>query len=238
MIKTLIFDFDDTVCNTTQCLEEGLKHSYRKLSEFYPKVTYQAFIRANTNAFKELFYYDRIPVYRASILVWFRILKKLKIKEDEVLIYTMYKYLYRYMTKNIQLKQGFKELMKFTKKNDIKLGILSNGSFLEKMERYIKLKIYRYKIKLVTSDIIGTEKPDPRSFRKILKMLKAKPSQTIFVGDTPSTDIIGAKRVGITPILMKRQSRSYTKQDEEVCDYFVTSHTEIINIIQSLNKTL
>lgn len=238
MIKTLIFDFDDTVCNTTQCLEEGLKHCYRKLSEFYPEVTYENFITANTDAFKELFYHDRIPVYRASILIWFRIFKKLKIKEDEVLIYTMYRYLYKYMTKNIQFKQGFKELMKFTKKNDIKLGILSNGSFLEKMERYIKLKIYRYKIKLVTSDIIGTEKPDPKSFRKILKMLKAKPSQTVFIGDTPSTDIVGARRVGIMSILMKRQSRSYTKQDEDACDYSINSHAEVINIIKFLNKPL
>jgi putative hydrolase of the HAD superfamily len=238
MITTILFDFDDTVCNTTQCVEEGLTHCYKKLTEFFPHITHEEFVKADIDSFRELFYHDRIPVYRASTVIWFRIFKKLKLDEDPVLIYKMYKHMYNYVEKHIQPTAGLYDLLRFAKANKMKVGILSNGAFLEKMERYNRLKLSKYKVRLITSDVIGYEKPDPRAFRKILKITRSKPNQSIFIGDTPSTDISGASRIGITPILFRRESKSYTPQDLSCTSYVISSHKEVIKIIEELNKDI
>lgn len=235
MINTLIFDFDDTICNTTECIEEALAHCYLKLVKYYPRITHKDFVKADHEAFKELFYHDRIPVYRASIRIWFRIFKKLKLKQDVVIIYRMYKYLHQTVAKNIRLNDGLKELWDYALENKLKIGILSNGAFLEKIERLIKLDLYTPKVKVVTSDLTGYDKPDPKAFRKMLRILNSKPSQSVFIGDTPSTDIFGAKRVRILPILFKQKDKQYKSTDFKHCKYIVKSHREIIDILEKIN---
>jgi putative hydrolase of the HAD superfamily len=150
----------------------------------------------------------------------------------------MYKHMYNYVEKHIQPTAGLYDLLRFAKANKMKVGILSNGAFLEKMERYNRLKLSKYKVRLITSDVIGYEKPDPRAFRKILKITRSKPNQSIFIGDTPSTDISGASRIGITPILFRRESKSYTPQDLSCTSYVISSHKEVIKIIEELNKDI
>jgi len=234
MKNTLIFDFDDTICNTTECIEQALEQCHKKFVKLLPNVSLQDLKRADKEAFKELFYYDRVPVYRASFLIWYRILKKLKIKENPILIYNMYKTLHKEVTKNIRLNSGIKRLLRYAKKHKMKIGILSNGNFIEKLERLIKLKIYNSNIRLLTSDITGYEKPDPRAFRRILRMLNSKPSNTIFIGDTLSTDILGAQRAGIMPVLYLRKNMNYSKAKLHKLKYIVKDHNDVINILESL----
>ena len=194
MIKTVLFDFDDTVCNTTECVEKALDHCYSQLSEQFPHITREEFIKADIDAFRELFYQERVPVYRASILIWFRIFKKLNLNENEVLIYKMYKYLYQNVTKHIKLNNGFDELVKYAKMNGIKMGILSNGAFLEKMERYEKLGLKKYEIKLITSNLSDFKNQIQEHLDIFWNFLAVKQNETMFIGDTLSADIEGAKK--------------------------------------------
>lgn len=51
---------------------------------------------------------------------------------------------------------------------------------------------------LVTSEAVGTEKPDPRMFLAGMRKLELnKPKDVIMVGDSHSKDILGAQRLGI-----------------------------------------
>lgn len=56
----------------------------------------------------------------------------------------------------------------------------------------------------VTSGETGLQKPDPAVFRAALRKANAAPNEAIMVGDQPESDIVGAIRVGITPILIDR----------------------------------
>ena len=50
-------------------------------------------------------------------------------------------------------------------------------------------------------------KPDKRFFRAILKVLGAKPEETVMVGDSMKSDIIPAKQLGMNAILMDRHNK-------------------------------
>jgi HAD superfamily hydrolase (TIGR01662 family) len=55
---------------------------------------------------------------------------------------------------------------------------------------------------VIDSHVVGVEKPDPRIFRLALARAQARAEQALFVGDIYSIDVLGAKRVGIRPLLL------------------------------------
>jgi len=50
---------------------------------------------------------------------------------------------------------------------------------------------------VVISDEHGWRKPHPRIFTDALDVLQVSPSEALFVGDSPSDDIVGARQVGM-----------------------------------------
>ena len=59
---------------------------------------------------------------------------------------------------------------------------------------------------IVISAEVNKRKPSPEIFQKALKSLNVAPSEAVFVGDTLSMDIEGAKNVGMKAILILRRT--------------------------------
>ncbi len=57
---------------------------------------------------------------------------------------------------------------------------------------------------IVTSHDAGAEKPHPPIFRLALARAGAKPEEAMHVGDSPVSDVEGARNVGIKPLLIDR----------------------------------
>ncbi len=55
---------------------------------------------------------------------------------------------------------------------------------------------------VIDSGSVDVEKPDPEIFGHALEILDLAPDGVWYVGDTPAFDIVGARRAGLTPILM------------------------------------
>ncbi|MFM9107655.1 MAG: HAD family hydrolase [Chloroflexota bacterium] len=60
---------------------------------------------------------------------------------------------------------------------------------------------------LVTSALVGYEKPDPRTFRAALDPLGADPARTLHIGDQAKSDVAGALGVGMQAALLDRYGR-------------------------------
>lgn len=60
---------------------------------------------------------------------------------------------------------------------------------------------------LVTSALVGYEKPDPRTFYAALDGLQIDPARTVHVGDQPKSDVVGARGVGMGAVLLDRYDR-------------------------------
>ncbi|MCL5773235.1 MAG: HAD-IA family hydrolase, partial [Firmicutes bacterium] len=96
--------------------------------------------------------------------------------------------------------------LKVLKKKKKKMGIISNWEdWLE--NRLRDLDITGYFDFIVVSAMVGTEKPDPRIFEIGLEMAGVKPSETVYVGDNPDTDIHPALELGMKAVLLDRKGR-------------------------------
>jgi HAD superfamily hydrolase (TIGR01509 family) len=60
---------------------------------------------------------------------------------------------------------------------------------------------------IVTSALVGWEKPDPRTFRAALDPLGVAPAEALHVGDQPRSDVAGALGVGMRAALLDRYGR-------------------------------
>ena len=55
---------------------------------------------------------------------------------------------------------------------------------------------------VVDSEVVGVMKPDARIFRLALDAMDLEPEECWYVGDMPGIDVVGARRVGMHPIVM------------------------------------
>ncbi len=60
----------------------------------------------------------------------------------------------------------------------------------------------------VASADVGLGKPHPAPYQRALADLGAEPHEAIFVGDTPETDVVGARNAGMRAVLIERQDRA------------------------------
>lgn len=65
---------------------------------------------------------------------------------------------------------------------------------------------------ILPSAEIGVEKPNERIFRLALQRLGLRPQEVVHIGDSHEADVVGARAVGITPILLDRKGKA-TYQD-------------------------
>ena len=57
---------------------------------------------------------------------------------------------------------------------------------------------------VVTSSEVGTDKPEPPIFLAALEKAGVEASEAVYIGDQYETDVVGARGVGIKPILIDR----------------------------------
>ena len=60
---------------------------------------------------------------------------------------------------------------------------------------------------IVTSALVGYEKPDPRTYEAALEPLGIDPEFAVHVGDQPKSDVVGALGVGMNAVLIDRYNR-------------------------------
>ncbi len=93
--------------------------------------------------------------------------------------------------------------MDLLKQQGLILGLISNMNS-PASELVDNMGLSPYMDLAVTSGEVGVEKPHPPIFREALRRAGVEPAEAVHVGDQPASDIDGAAKVGIQPILIDR----------------------------------
>ncbi|MDH4139128.1 MAG: HAD-IA family hydrolase [Coriobacteriia bacterium] len=85
----------------------------------------------------------------------------------------------------------------------VRLGIISNWD--ARLESLLEgLGLMEMLDAVVSSAAVGLHKPDPRIFEYACRQLDVDPKQAVHVGDHHYADMLGARSVGMTPVLIDR----------------------------------
>jgi HAD superfamily hydrolase (TIGR01509 family) len=95
-----------------------------------------------------------------------------------------------------------------------KLAVVSNMSLAEAIFHSLrKLDIAKHFDAIIVSGIVGWRKPSPRIFQEALQALDVKAEETVLVGDSPTADIDGAKRLGMKTVLLSEKHEKQPSTD-------------------------
>jgi putative hydrolase of the HAD superfamily len=75
----------------------------------------------------------------------------------------------------------------------------------------------------------AAQKPHPNLFRAALDELQLAPAETIFVGDEPSVDVLGARRAGMRCIL---RGTNVSKRDARLAEHVIERIGQLTDILQ------
>ena len=99
------------------------------------------------------------------------------------------------------IEDGTAETLHTIRQMGFVLGVVSNADgrvagFLE------HVGLAKYFDVIVDSRVFGIEKPDPRIFLHACATLGVEPGHTLYIGDVYDVDAVGARRAGLTPIIL------------------------------------
>lgn len=189
MIKAILFDLDNTLIDflrmkikaieaAVQALKkEGIKTTTKELTDFYFKNGIES-NTAFTNFLKSKGKYTKKAV-AAAVEAY------LQEKENFLEPYP------EVIPTLTELKKGYR------------LGILTDAPEQKALYRLSRMGLTEFFEIIVTFEDSGARKPSPLPFEKAIALLKLSPSEILFVGDSPSRDIKGAKETGMRTALAR-----------------------------------
>lgn len=227
MIKCIIFDLDDTLCDYSSArdnakilvnqalLKENIstKEFWNTYSQTEP-ILFRRFV--NNDISKEEYRMRRF----ADLLVErhsspFELSTKLNnIYMDEANL-------------NVKCFSDVKIVLKKIMERNMLATILTNGPSDGQRNKLKVLNLEQYIQKVYISEEINYSKPNPRAFKHVLKDLNLKPKETLMVGDSLEDDVRAANKVGIKSILIDRQNRQ-----KDYLGIKITNLSQIFNYIR------
>lgn len=106
------------------------------------------------------------------------------------------------------------------------LGVVTHGWTVKQSEKLVRLGLLEVldPNAIFISEQIGIAKPNPKLYRYALRDLDLEPAQVLYVGDSPTHDILPPKQLGMRVAWVGRGARSTPAQagiqsDHEVADF-------------------
>ncbi|MBP3038972.1 HAD family hydrolase [Bacillaceae bacterium Marseille-Q3522] len=118
-------------------------------------------------------------------------------------------------------------------KGQYKLLLLTNGCpALQNTKLTLTPELAPYFDHIVISGAFGKGKPDAAIFEHAVKLAEVKKAEVLMVGDNLKTDILGAKRAGITSIWLNREKIPCNEVEPA---YEIHHLEEIFTILKTIN---
>jgi putative hydrolase of the HAD superfamily len=120
----------------------------------------------------------------------------------------------------------------------LRLGLLSNASDVENVERLLSnASLLAVFDPVVVSAAAGVRKPTPSLFESILRQWWIEPSQAVMVGDMLGEDILGAQRAGLHQIWVRGEADPAFNaefSDRVIPEWTVETVREVPGLLESL----
>ena len=197
MVKAIFFDLDNTLVDRTQAAYRMFCDIVADCLPQYPKSSIEY-----ENAVQSLMIWDEYGTIEKSH-VFGRFCKKYDLNENLVAELSD-RWMNEFGNYAIPFEKSEETLKELSKK--YRLGLLTNGHSKMQRRKLEKSGFEKYFETIIVSGEQGIHKPDVRIFQMACDSIGLKPEEIAFVGDTFTTDILGACQCGMKPVWIHSDS--------------------------------
>jgi HAD superfamily hydrolase (TIGR01549 family) len=215
--QAILFDWDDTLCFAEP---HRYLHALEIARSFGMEITlpeiYQGFIRAGDSSGDD---WDRFHL---------RLPAEFGVDPDLQASFS-HAYLVRDAYKRYTLYDDVLDAIEHLGRRDLRIGIISNNTEVARHVASLDVT-HRFEV-IVSPHTYGAFKPDPAIFRETLALMQVEPERVIYVGDSYDNDVVGARLVGMLPVLVDRYDVHPPDVDAE---HRVATLQELIELLDRL----
>ena len=197
MIKTILFDIDNTLYDFDRGNEEGLRTVSDYCAKHFGWSAEQTLMRHKQarRAVEAVTGKNCAAAHNRLIRFQFMLENENLPLEPHAL--TLYHCYWDTLLSCIVPDEELTSFLRWAKEKDLRIGIATNMTAYVQYLKLRKLSILPYVDFIVTSEEAGAEKPDPAFFARCLAKAQCPPEQCLMVGDSLRNDVLGARDAGM-----------------------------------------
>ena len=98
-----------------------------------------------------------------------------------------------------------------------RLGLISDAQWVFTEPELEMAELDGFFSVIVLSSRVGVKKPDVRPFAAAMRALGATPEASVYVGDNPSRDLVGARNAGMRCVIFRGRDLAYPTGAPDAC---------------------
>lgn len=222
MIKLIVFDLDNTI------LDRDL--SFKKFAEWI-YTTYLIEDEHKEDLIKGMIKVDD-QGYGSKWKVWSYINQNANWK-NELTAEEYHMVFLQHMASFSVAMDGTYYVLQQLLDDGYKLGMITNGKAIGQNKKIDALNLRKYFKHIIISEEVSIKKPDKEIFKMILDLFAVEAAESVYIGDSPKNDILGARGAGMHAIWMSYRKDNWDNQIK-IDEYFeVKELKSIIPIIKT-----
>ena len=226
----LVFDVDDTLYEQIVPFENAYKslfdmdidmEKFYLLSRYYSDVKFEA--SRNGEMTMDEYHIYRIQEAAKDLGVFLTDEQALNMQKE-----------YKKNQQKLQMSDITINILKLARKNNVKLGIITNGLSEHQWSKIEALGVERWidKDNIIVSGDYSINKPDVRIFEIMQEKLQLPNDFLYYIGESIENDIVGANNAGWKSIWINRYKQ---KSSKEVDIYKIAeNNNELFEIIEKI----
>ena len=205
--RAILFDLDDTLFDHRRASATAISAMH---AAHAPTVCFEQFALKHAEileAFHTRFLNGEFTLNEARVARMQTLFAAFDLKRDALTAECAARLYREHHQANRHLLPGAMELLE-TLREHCRLGIVTNNSKVEQIDKLRALDIARFFDAVVISEEVGVTKPDPKIFSIALERIGASARDTVFVGDNWTNDIGGALNAGMTAVWLNHDDKT------------------------------
>ncbi|MBO0461673.1 HAD family hydrolase [Enterococcus sp. DIV1298c] len=231
MIKSVVFDVDDTMYDQQQPFKNSVKNVIPQVTDEDMHDLYIRFRHHSDENFPKVMAGEwTLDYMRAHRISQSLIDLGYSPIPDEKCLF--FQEVYEEELANICLHPEVKKTLDYLKENNVPLGIITNGPTDHQTKKLNQLQLTNWIPAdcMLVSQATGFQKPEKEIFQLAEKTFNMSPDETLYVGDNYENDVLGAKSANWQTLWFNHRKRSINECP--VCDSEINEFDQLLPAIK------